>query len=198
MPATSPVVSKALEAPRPRRARTVLSLALSSAVLAGTPVSAPAQSATDSYFRAAASHFGVPVEEVMILSEWRIPPEEVPVALELARHAGVSTDALVTQRRSGSWNDLARRHDVGLRPFYVALPPVAGGGPLAQAREAFQSTPRDAWDTLSLSDAQIVALVNVGFLSDFLGVPVETVVEEARGASSFVEVYTRLLEGRPG
>jgi hypothetical protein len=138
------------------------------------------------------------VEEVMILSEWRIPPEEVPVALALARHAGVSTDALVTQRRSGSWNDLARRHGVGLRPFYVALPAAADQGPLARAREAFQTTPRDAWDTLTLSDAQIVALVNVGFLSDFLGVPVENVVQEARGATSFVEVYARLLEGRGG
>ena len=198
MPATPTVPLSPHEPRRLPGAPTVGVLALTSVILAVSPGSTAAQTATDSYFRAAASHFDIPVEEVMILSEWRIPPEEVPVALELARHAGVSTDALVTQRRSGSWNALARRHGVGLRPFYVALPPAADQGPLGQARDAFQSTPRDAWDTLSLSDAQIVALVNVAFLSDFLGVPVETVVEEARGATSFVEVYARLLESRGG
>jgi hypothetical protein len=151
--------------------------------------------ATQAYFGAVAEYFVLPRSEVAILSEWRLPAEEIPVVLFMARRAGVSPEALVALRDSGQgWAALAQRYRLGAAQFHVPLPESASAGSLEGAYQRFRSLPASRWREIDLTDGDIVALVNIRLLSETLRrPPQEILAEQARG--SWVEVYARLIGG---
>jgi hypothetical protein len=145
------------------------------------------------YYRAVARFFQVPEAEVVILAQWGLPADEIPVVLFLAQRAGVSAEALVALRESGrSWAGLARSYGIGASSLHVPLRDDPSEGALGATYERFRDTPVAQWSTIPLSDADIVALVNVRVLSSALGIPPDEVAQEA-GSGSFVELYARLL-----
>lgn len=151
--------------------------------------------ATQAYFGAVAEYFVLPRSEVDILGEWRLPAEEIPVVLWLARRGGVSPEAVVALRRSGQgWAALAERYRMGAAQFHVPLPESAPAGPLAGAYERFRSLPAARWREIDLSDADIVGLVNLRFLSETLRRAPQDVLAE-RSGGSWVDVYARLIGG---
>lgn len=153
--------------------------------------------ARDAYFRAVAEFFSVPASEVSILGDWQLPPEEIPVALFVANQAGVSPEALVALRRSGkSWSSLAARYQVGAAQLYVPLPNGAEAGVLQAAYDRYREVPASSWSTVSLGDADIVALVNLRVLAQTLHKAPEQVLAAAAGGD-WVAAYARLLR-RPG
>lgn len=146
------------------------------------------------YFSAVAKFFQMPEGEVSILGDWDLPPDEIPVVLLMARRAGVSPEALVALRQSGhSWTELARRYDIGANALHVPLRDPSSAGALSAAYKQFTDTPVEQWGSISLSSAEIVALVNVRVLSQALGVPPDDVVRRTGQTSSFVELYAQLL-----
>ncbi len=151
--------------------------------------------ATQAYFGAVAEYFVLPRSEVDILGEWRLPAEEIPVVLWLAKRGGVSPEAVVALRRSGQgWAALAERYRMGPAQFHVPLPGSVEAGPLASAYERFRSLPAERWREIQLSDADIVGLVNLRVLSETLErAPVDVLAERSRG--SWVEVCARLIGG---
>ena len=160
------------------------------------PAGAVAQSPQDAraYLRAVAEYFGTPAGEVSILADWNMSADEIPVALFLATRAGVSPEALVALRSSGrDWTELARRYQVGPAQLHVpfARPPTSGL--LAGAYEQYQGRPPGDWGQVSLSDEDIVALVNVRVLSSALGMRPDEVLQRRTSAGSFAEVYARVI-----
>jgi hypothetical protein len=150
--------------------------------------------ARDGYFRMVGSYFRIAQSEVAILSDWDLPPDEIPVVLFIAQGAGVSPEALVALRRSGrSWVELADRYAIGARVLYLPLREGASAGALAAAYDAFRATPVGEWPSIRLAESDIVALVNIRVLSEALGVPVEEVFRQTSRASSFVELYELLV-----
>lgn len=149
---------------------------------------------TEAFYRAMSEHFEVPLDEARTLSRWGLPDDQLPVLLFMARHAGVSTDALAAQKKGGrSWADLADRYAVSTSEFYVSIPDDAGPVPLlAEAYTRFREVPRSEWASIRLSDSEITALVNTGFLSDKLDIPPMRVLQEAERAGSFSAAYPRL------
>lgn len=170
-------------------------LGVVAASIPAVPVSVAAQgdeAARRAYFGAVAEHFGLPASEVDILGDWPIPADEIPVVLYVARRAGVSPEALVVLRRSGtSWAGIARRYGLGAGAFHLPLPEGDAAGRLRAARDRFASTPRDRWGGLALSDNEIVALVNVRVLSEALALPVASVLERVGPSGSFVSLFWR-------
>lgn len=151
----------------------------------------------DTYFRGVGEYYRVPPEEVSILSEWSLGPEEIPVLLFLSRSAGVSADALVALKRGGqSWFGLGARYGVGAGAFYVPLPASADAGSLASAYGKFRSSPEGSWDALTLDDREVVGLVNLRFISEHLRVPPSRVLESAR-SGSYVQAYSSLRRRAP-
>lgn len=145
------------------------------------------------YLRAVATHFRVSFGEVDVLSAWSLPDQETPVVLYLASRGGVSSDVVVSLRRDGlSWIELARRLGVGVGDFY--LPMDAPDGSLSGAYALFERRPRDEWAGLRLSDADVVALVNLRVLSAELAVPPERILRSFDEVGDFVAVYG-LLKG---
>lgn len=150
--------------------------------------------AREGYFRVVGSYFRISSSEVAILSDWNLPADEIPVVLFIADRAGVSAEALVALRRSGrSWVDLAERYGIGARALYLPLREGASPGRLASAYHAFRATPVGDWSSIRLTDADIVALVNVRMLSEALGVPSEEIFRHTARASTFVELYALLI-----
>jgi hypothetical protein len=148
----------------------------------------------DAYFRAVGKYFKVPPEEVVIVADWEVEADEVPVALFLSSRAGVAPDALVGLRRSGRpWREVARQFGVGVRAFHVPLPVDAELGMLARAYTEFRSRHSREWDQIELTDAEVVALVNLRVLSEQVGVPPVRVLRSCEQAGSFVAGFASLL-----
>lgn len=148
----------------------------------------------EAYLRAVGEYFQVPLEEVSILADWDLHADEVPVILYLARQAGVSPDVLVGLRRSGrGWQEVGRRFGVRTLAFHIPLPREADKGPLARAYEEFQARPSREWGEIQLEDADIIALVNLRFLSAQTGVSHIRILQHFQEAGSFVSCYPRLI-----
>jgi len=147
----------------------------------------------EAYFRAVGEHFGVPLQEVKILAEWDLTSDEVPVALFLARRAGVSSDALIGLRRGGrSWIEVAARVGLGARVFHLSLPEGESLGLLTRANDEFRIRSVGDWDEIQLEDSEVIALVNVRVLSEQVGVPALRVIRSREEAGSFTAAYPLL------
>jgi hypothetical protein len=168
-------------------------IAVAPAAVAGQDVTGEARGA---YFRAVAEHFGVSPQEVAIVGDWDLEPDEVPVVLFLARRAGVSPDVLVGLRRGGrSWMDLSDRFGLDARTFHLALPDGAPLGVLTRAFGEFRGRPARDWSLIRLTDPEVVALVNLRVLSAQVGTPPVTILRSREEAGSFVGAYLRLRGG---
>ncbi len=164
------------------------------ALLVPGTATAQVDAARAAYFRAVAEFFGMPAAEVSILSEWSLPADEVPVVLFVARRAGVSPDALVALRRSGSaWAQLVDRYHLGAGHFHVALAASADRGRLGRAYDRFAEVPPDRWGEVRLRDEEIVDLVNLRIVAQTLRMRPGDVLARASGGATWAELYGRLI-----
>jgi len=171
-------------------------------VLVAAALSAPTQvraqaPATDpevaTYFRAVGQYFRVPPDEVAILAEWSLPPEEIPVVLFLSRRGGVSADALIALKRQGSsWFELGARYGLDAGAFYLPLEPVPQAGSLGPLYQRMSGRARGDWGGVALQDDEVVALVNCRLLSEMLNVAPERALETADRSGSWVRAYLSL------
>ncbi len=152
--------------------------------------------ARDRYYQAVAGYFRVTPDEVAILGEWDLSPDEVPVVLFVARRAGVPPDVVVAVRQGGvAWGEVARRHGLGAGAFYLPFADRARGS-LARAYDAFGETPEADWSGVRLEDDDIVSLVNLRVISQDLSVSLSTVIAARDRRGGFVLGYEELNRER--
>lgn len=148
----------------------------------------------EAYFRAVGEYFGVPFQEVTIISGWELSPDEVPVVLFLAQKAGVSPDALIGARRGGRlWLDVAGRFGLDARAFHIPLSADADLGMLSRAYGEYRSRPPGEWSVIRLEDVEVVALANLRVLSERTGATPLAVLEARAQAGSFLSCYPILI-----
>ena len=153
----------------------------------------PDDAAVQAYYRTIGQAFSVSLEEVRILGEWKLTPEEIPVVLFVARRAGVSPDAIATQREAGTaWTTVAQRYGVGADVFHISFPSDTNLGPLEDTYRRFAETPRAGWATLLVDDGVLVALVNIRVLANQLGEPPARVLATWERAQNLVLVHKAL------
>ena len=180
-------------APAPARAafvqiRTLLAMC-SMAIPLEAQVSDPG--AVASYYNAVGEYFRVPSSEIMILSEWRLAAEEIPVVLYTAGQGGISPEAVVALRRAGqSWPAVAGRYGLDAANFHVPL--EGSSGPLARVYQAYVARPRAEWSTIDLLNEDIVGLVNLRVLSGVFQVSPGVVLRARERAGSWVAAYRAL------
>lgn len=141
---------------------------------------------------AVANYYQVPEREVIVIRERRIRDDEIPVALFIARHASVPWSRVVDMRvRGDSWWDISVRF--GLRPdvYYVPVA-VAPGPPYGRALGHYKKKPRKEWKTIVLTDADIVNLVELRFLSEHYRVEPERIIALRADHHDFVAVHADL------
>jgi hypothetical protein len=153
----------------------------------------PPAAVKDAYFRAVAQHFQVPLDEVVVVGDWDLDPDEVPVVLFFAQSAGISTDALIGLRRGGQlWREVAQRFGLGIGTLHVPLPEGEPLGPLARAYQEFRGRPPREWNGILLEDSEIICLVNIRVLSEQVGVPPLRVLRSREEAGSFTAGFASL------
>jgi hypothetical protein len=157
-------------------------------------VDTSAQSAAHAdYFRAVASFFNLPANEVAILSDWELDADEIPVVLFVARRAGVSPEALVALRSNGqSWTRLTGQYRVNASALHVPVRDDVPAGALEGAYQAFRGTPVSGWSSIQLSDPHIIGLVNIRVISQSLGLPAEEVLRQTSSGLTYVALHAQL------
>jgi len=158
------------------------------------PVSAQSSDAARrDYFRAVSGFFNLPAGEVAILGDWGIPPDEIPVVLFMARRAGVSPEALLALRDGGqSWSALAGRYRVTAAALHLPVGDDAPTGGLSAVYEQYRNRPVGEWGAIELTDADIIALVNVRVISQSLRLPTDHVIARVGTTATFVDLYAAL------
>jgi len=150
-------------------------------------------SARRAYFSAVASYFKLPPSEVQILADWQIDPDQIPAVLFVARHAGVSPEALVALLRSGQgWTELAVRYEITAATLHVPVREGAPTGSLADVYGRYRATPVSEWRAIRLTETEIIGLVNVRVIAQTLRLPAEEVVRHTGSVPNYVELYARL------
>lgn len=146
-----------------------------------------------SFLRTVATHFQLPVDEVFILSEWNVAPDDVPVVLFLADRSGISPDVLVALRRAGNgWASITSRYGLGADLLHVPMS-AAEAGPLLEALYGrFEATPRNRWGSLPLTDDEVLALVNLRVISQGLSLAPGAVMAARANSTSFVGAHAGL------
>ena len=148
----------------------------------------PDPGAVASYYNAVGEYFRVPSNEIMILSEWRLAAEEIPVVLYTAGQGGISPEAVVALRRAGhSWPAVASRYGLNAANFHVPL--EGSSGSLTRVYQAYGSRPRAEWSAIDLLNEDVVGLVNLRVLSGVFQVSPDVVLQARERAGSWVAAY---------
>ncbi len=157
--------------PRAARSRIVSSALALAAALACTGSPAVAQDPDAAFLQAVSEYYRVPVDEVRVLASWGRPAADIPVVLFVAGRGGVSPDAVMALRNAGrGWTEIAGRWQLHAGDFHVALDPSVDAGPLGRVYEEFRARPGTGWPSIQLRDEEVVSLVHLRFLTEYLGV----------------------------
>ena len=141
---------------------------------------------------AVANYYQVPEREVIVIRERRIPDDEIPVALFIARHAGVPWTRVVDMRLRGtSWWDISVRLGVSPEVYYVPVA-VVSGPPYGRALGHYKKKHRKEWRTIVLNDADVVNLVELRFLSEHYRVAPERIIELRGKDRDFVAIHSEV------
>ena len=153
----------------------------------------PDRTAVDASYATIGQAFPVSTDEVGILAEWPLRPDEIVVVLFIAGSAGVSPDAVASLRSSGTrWARILRTHSVGAGALRVPFPEGTMLGPIEETYRTFSETPRASWARIDLSDEAAIALVNIRILARQVGVTVGRVLRTWDGEGGFVLVHQRI------
>lgn len=148
---------------------TVLPALAAIVALAGDPLAA--QQPDGAYLQAVSEFYRVPVDEVRVLASWGRPAADIPVVLFVAGRGGVSPDAVMALRNAGrGWMQIAGRWQLHAGDFHVPLDASVDAGPLSRVYGEYRARPGTGWPSIELGDDDIVALVHLRFLTEYLGV----------------------------
>jgi hypothetical protein len=140
---------------------------------------------------AVSNYYRVPEREVIVIRERHIPDDDLPVVLFIANRARVAPARIVDLRLRGvSWWDISVRFGLGADVYYVPVA-VAPGPPYGKAYGHYKK-PRDKWKTIVLSDADVVNLVHLRFLSDHYRIAPERVIELRGHHGNLVSVHSEV------
>src|SRR6185503_16540627 len=92
------------------------------------------------------------------------------------------------------WREIAVRFGLGPEVFYVPVA-VTPGPPYGKAYGYYKKKPRHQWNTIMLADPDVVALVNLRFLSDHYRLAPERVIEARGRHGDFIAVNAHLRGG---
>jgi len=138
---------------------------------------------------AVSNYYHVPEREVVVVRERRIPDEELPVVFFIAQQAHVPAARIVDMRLHGdSWWDISVRYGLGADVYYVPVAVVHSGPPYGRAYGHYKK-PKKQWNTIVLTDGDIVNLVELRFMSEHYHVAPERIVELRERDVDFVTIH---------
>ena len=174
-----------------QRSIVVMALALGGVIAAKGADAQTAYSVSASignFHVAVSNYYHVPEREVIVVRERRIPDDELPVVFFIAQRARVPVARIVDMRlRGDSWWDISVRFGLGADVYYVPVA-VRSGPPYGRAYGHYKK-PRKQWGTIALTDADMVNLVQLRFISEHYHIAPERVVEMRERNVDFVSIH---------
>jgi hypothetical protein len=152
------------------------------------------------FYLAVENYYRVPEREVVVVRDRHIPDEEIPVVFFLAQRAHVRPSAIIDFRLAGrSWLDISLHFGLGPEIFYVPVrETVVVGPPYGKAYGYYKKKPKKQWRTIVLSDADVVNLVNLRFISDHYKYKPEKVMKLREGGKNFVAINDEVIKEKKG
>ncbi len=151
------------------------------------------------FHRAVHESLGLPEPLIVQLLEKGAPDEQLPVIGLLAERARVAPERILEMHRAGSsFLDISIHFGLGPQIFYV---PIAQdpGPPYGKAWGHYKKTPRSKWNTIVLSDREIIDLANLKLCVDRYGVPAGDVIALRRQGKPFTAIHGHFAHGgHPG
>ncbi len=147
----------------------------------------------------AASYYGYPTREVVVLPQYGIIEEEIPVALFIAKKARVKPLTIVNLRKSGlSWMTISNRYHISPADFYFPYTSEISSPPYGKAYGYYRNRPRNEWHNIVMDDDDIVNLVNLRFISNSRHVSPVSIVELRGKGNHFPHIYETVKIDKPG
>jgi hypothetical protein len=141
--------------------------------------------------RAVHQAFGLPEPVIVQLLEQGVPPEELPAVGLISSRARVEPARVIELRNSGlSYVEVSQRLGVGPEAFYVQFD-ADPGPPYSRV----YSVPRERWNTVVLTDEDVVALSNLQVISNVYHVPPTRAIELRNAGKDFVVIHQELARG---
>jgi hypothetical protein len=161
---------------------------VASAAFAEVP--APLEPVADLH-RAVHQAFGLPEPVIVQLLDQGLPPEELPAVGLIAARARVEPARVIELRNSGlSYVEVSQQLGVSPDAFYVQF--QADPGP---PYTRIYSVPRERWNTVVLSDREVVDLSNLQLISNVYRVPPARAIELRNAGKDFVVIHQELARG---
>ncbi len=140
-----------------------------------------------SFYLAMGDYYHVPQSRVIYVRDhYRVRDDELPVIFFIASRAHVEPQAIIDLRvgRRMSWLDITFHY--GLTPEIYYVPVTRVGPPYGNAYGHYKKHKND-YRRVVLVDNDVVNLVNLRFMSEYHGIPPETVMDRrGRGEAFFV------------
>lgn len=145
------------------------------------------------FYLAVGDFYRVPERDVFRVRERRVPDDELPVVFFLAARAQVAPDVIIDLRigEGRSWLEIGARYGLGPEVYYVPLERDPGP-PYGKAYGYYKNKPRQSWNEIALSDADIVNLVNLKFVSGQYGYSADQVAAMRAKGDNFVNIHGKV------
>jgi hypothetical protein len=152
----------------------------------------------DSYYYDVCQYYHVPEQDVVILRERNIADEEIPVVFFIAQRANVAPATIIDMRARGtSWIDISMHFGIGPDVYYV--PVAEAPGPAYEGAYSYYRTkPRGEWNTIRLSDADVVNFVNLRFVSEHHGYDAPEIMKMRSQGKTFMKINEEVHDRRHG
>jgi hypothetical protein len=139
----------------------------------------------DSYHLSIGNYFNVAEKEILICAKKNILEEELPVVFFTAQKSGKAPEVVAGLRAGGmSWMKIARQYNLSPRVFYVPIEGKVNQTPYKKIFEYYQGNK----SRIQLSDADIVNLVNLKFMSDHYGHDPQEIIQMRSKGKTFPDI----------
>ncbi len=149
------------------------------------------------FYLAIGEYYRVPEREVIIVKERHIPDEELPVVFFISTRARVSPFAVIDLRLAGrSWMDISLHFGLGPEVYYVPVKVEVKGPPYGKAYGYYKNKPRKEWAKIVPTDADVINLVNLRFVSEHYHYPPDHVIRMRSGGKGFVVIHDEVKKAK--
>lgn len=152
----------------------------------------------DFYF-AIGDYYGVPPTQVVEVRErYRCPDEDLPVVYFLAARAHVEPAVIIGLRvRHMSWLDIAFHYHLTPDIFFVPVTVERIGPPYGHAYGYYRKYGLAGdWRRVTLSDREVVDLVNLRFMSEHYRMAPESIMAMRGREGKFVVINDEIKRGK--
>jgi hypothetical protein len=148
------------------------------------------------FYLSIGDYYKVPQKEVLIIKERRIPDEEIPVVLFIAKKAQITPKSIIDLRiRGKSWAEITVHFGLTPEIFYVPVKEVKGP-PYGKAYGHFKKRSRKDWKSVSLEDDDIINLVNLKFTSEYYNCSPEEIIRMREKGEDFVNINNKIKKAK--